>query len=99
MKGSQLVILFAFALIVPILCMSESMDSEQDHSGDNCRGCHGNRFTQRAVITDVVTPSTIKMGVNATVEITVMDDCRNQGDPDAVLCWRTGAVDRLIFRS
>ena len=78
-KGAPFFLFILLALGVAFLLTTNLSGSEQQHSGDNCRGCHGNRYTQRVVITDTTVPTTIGMGKNATVEITVMDDCRHQG--------------------
>ncbi len=55
-------------------------ESEQQHSGDNCRGCHGNRYTQQVIINDAPVPASIAMGEEKQLDITVMNDCRNQGN-------------------
>jgi len=81
MKKTGLFFLLAvLAVGATLFLIVDLSESEQQHSGDNCRGCHGNRFTQRVVITDTTVPATLEMGEDATMEITVMDDCRNQGN-------------------
>jgi len=88
-KGAPFFLFILLAFGVAVLLTTTFSESEQQRSGDNCRGCHGNRYTQRVVITDTMVPATIGMGEDATVEITVMDDCRHQGSV------HTGAYSEL----
>ena len=67
-------------MAVLVLLLAPQSESEQQYSGDNCVGCHGNRYTQRVVITEAQVPDTIAMGEEDTVDITVLNDCRNQGN-------------------